>query len=203
MIPKGSSLRLVAHSDCADGVKVKYMKVISRIFVLGVAVLLVSPVYAQNNGILKIGVVDINRLLAESPQFQSAREKIEDEFAPRQREIMTRRTALEAKAAQLEKDMPVMGEAERDSAQRGLVNEERDIIRSQNEFAEDAQRREQEIMRDVQQQIGREVDSYGNTEGYDLILPKGPSGAVFASQRVDITDPLIQRLKAAYKTPGN
>jgi outer membrane protein len=178
------------------------MKIISRIFILGVAVLLVSPVYSQNNGILKIGVVDINRLLGESPQFQEARAKLEDEFVPRQREIVTREAALAEKAATFEKDMPVMGEPEREAAQRELRNDERALARAQNEFREDAQMRENEMMRGIQQDIGREVVGYGQAEGYDIILPAGGAGVIFASPRVDITDSLISRLQTSYKSDG-
>jgi outer membrane protein len=167
------------------------------------ALMFATSGWAQNNGILKIGVVDINRLLSESPQFQEARAKLEDEFAPREREIIAMQATLEATAKQLEKDMPVMGEAERDNAQRELRNSERDLVRAQNQFREDAQTRESEIMRDMQQEIGQQIVGYGQSEGYDIILPAGGAGVLFASPRVDVTGPLIERLQASDKAASN
>jgi outer membrane protein len=189
--------------------KDKLMKICNRlaafclVFIFATSVWAQTPAWSQTNGILKIGVVDINRLLSESPQFQEARARIEDEFAPREREIIAMGTALEENAKKLEKDSPVMGESEREAAQRELRNAERDMVRAQKQFQEDAQMRETEIMRDIQQEIGQEIEGYGRTEGYDIILPRGGAGVIFASSRVDQTSPLIKRLLAAHQAGTN
>ena len=172
------------------------MRIFTNLTAFMLAFLFATTGLAQTNGILKIGVVDINRLFSESPQFQEARAKLEDEFAPRQREIIAMQTALGEKAKKLEKDISVMGESEREAAQRELRNSERDIARAQNEFREDAQVRENEFLQQVQQNVLQEIIVYGQEQGYDIILPAGPGGAVFASPKVDVTAPLIERLKA-------
>jgi outer membrane protein len=179
------------------------LAVFSLVFIFATSVWAQTPAWSQTNGILKIGVVDINRLLSESPQFQEARARIEDEFAPREREIIAMQATLEENAKQLEKYLPVMGESEREAAQRELRNAERDLVRAQTQFREDAQARENEIMRDIQQEIGQEIVGYGQSEGYDIILPAGGAGVIFASPRVDITSPLIERLLAAHQMGTN
>lgn len=179
------------------------MNLFKRLGVLCIALMLVSPVWAQSNGILKIGVVDIPRLLQESPQFQEARSKLEDEFAPREREIISMQAALEEKVKKLEKDLPVMGESEREASQRELRDTERDLIRAQNQYREDGQAREAEILRDVQEEILGEIFTYAQAEQYDLILQTGPAGALFASNRVDITGALIERLQSPAQDGSN
>jgi len=179
------------------------MRIFNSVAAFLLAFMFATSGWAQTNGILKIGVVDINRLLSESPQFQEARAKLEDEFAPREREIIAMQTTLEANAQKLEKDLPVMGESERDNAQRELRNAERDLVRAQNQFREDAQTRENEIMRDIQQEVLKEIFAFGQSQGYDIILPAGQGGAIFASPRVDVTVPLIERLQAADKAASN
>ncbi|MGI9317147.1 MAG: OmpH family outer membrane protein [bacterium] len=165
--------------------------------------MLAAPAWSQNSGILKIGVVDIPRLLQESPQFQEARSKLEDEFVPREREIIAKQAALEEKAKKLEQDMPVMGESEREAAQRDLRNDERDLVRAQSQYREDGQEREAEIMRAMQQEILEQIYAYGQEQQYDIILQAGPSGAIFASTKVDITLALIQRLQSTGNNSGN
>ncbi|MCP4088834.1 MAG: OmpH family outer membrane protein [Gammaproteobacteria bacterium] len=152
--------------------------------------------FAQTSAALKIGVVDINRLMSESPQFQAARAKLDDEFAPRRREIIAMQTSLEERAAELQKDLEVMGETERETAQRELRNEERSIVRAQNEFREDTELRNNEVLRVVQQDVIGEVVAYSESEGFDLMLVEG---IVFASDKVNVTQAVLELLLAKDK----
>jgi outer membrane protein len=176
------------------------MKLFSKIY-LALVVTMVFPAitFAQTTDSLKIGVVDINRLMSESPQFQAARAKLDDEFAPRRREIIAMQTSLEERAAVLQKDLDVMGATEREEAQRELRNEERAIVRAQNEFREDTELRNNEVLRVVQQNVVSEVVAYGESEGFDLVLVEG---IVYASDKVNITQAVLDSLLANAKAAG-
>jgi len=171
------------------------MKLVNQYLAIAAVVVMALPVTTGAQALVdtKIGVVDINRLLSESPQFIVAREKLDDEFAPRRREIVAMQTAFEEKAAKLQKDLEVMGGAEREAAQRELRNEERAILRAQTEFREDSELRNNEVLRVVQQDVIREVVAYGESENFDLILVEG---IVYASDRVNITQTVLERLQA-------
>jgi len=151
---------------------------------------------AQTADGLKIGVVNVGRLLQESPQAQAARESLEDEFAPRRREIVALQTSLEQKSAAVQKDLEVMGAEERENAQRDLRNDERAILRAQNEFREDLDLRNNEAIGAIQQEVLREISAYGDSLGLDLILA---DGIVYASSKIDITEPVLERLRASYQ----
>jgi outer membrane protein len=172
-----------------------------RYLVVLLAALLALPCIAsaQAAGDIKIGVVNVGRLLQESPQAQAARESLEDEFAPRRREIVAMQTALDSKSAALQKNSEVMGAEERERAQRDMRNEERDIVRAQNEFREDLDLRNNEAIGRIQQDVMREISGYAESAGYDLVLA---DGIVFADKSIDITDPVLERLRASYKAGG-
>ncbi|HJP03714.1 MAG: hypothetical protein CL799_10140 [Chromatiales bacterium] len=159
-----------------------------------------SIAIAQTTDGLKIGVVNVGRLLQESPQAQTAREALEDEFAPRRREIVAMQTALEEKNAVIQKNLEVMGAEERENAQRDLRNDERAIARAQNEFREDLDLRNNEAIGGVQQGVFREIAAYADGAGFDLILA---DGIVYASNRIDITQAVLDRLKATNPDGGN
>ncbi len=170
------------------------MKLVNQYLAIAAVVVMALPVTTSAQALVdtKIGVVDINRLLSESPQFNVAREKLDDEFAPRRREIVAMQTAFEEKAAKLQKDLEVMGGEEREAAQRELRNEERAILRAQTEFREDSELRNNEVLRVVQKDVIREVVAYGESEDFDLILVEG---IVYASDRVNITQHVLERLQ--------
>jgi outer membrane protein len=155
---------------------------------------------AQSTDGLKIGVVNVGRLLQESPQIVEARQRIQDEFAPRQREIVAMQSALEAKAAEVQKNMEVMGAEERENAQRDLRNDERALVRAQNEFREDLDLRNNESLGAVQNEVLGEIRAFGENSDFDLIMV---DGIVYASGRVDITQQVLDRLKANYKPGGS
>lgn len=163
-----------------------------------IAVVAFVPVLAQAQGALKIGVVNIGRLLQESPQAIAAGARLEDEFAPRQREIMALQTELEEKAARIQKDLEVMGTEERENAQRDLRNDEREIVRAQNEFREDLDLRRNEVIGAVQREVLLAVKNFGDAEGYDLILAEG---IVQFNTRIEVTDLVLERLRAKEGVP--
>jgi outer membrane protein len=169
------------------------------LLIIAVGLSLPSLSLAQSAEGLKIGVVNIARLLQESPQAQSAREALEDEFAPRRREIVAMQTALEQRSAAMQKDLEVMGAEERDNAQRELRNDERAIVRAQNEFREDLDRRNNEAVGGIQQEVIQEIQAYGDSAGFDLVLAEG---IVYASDRIDITQPILDRLTESNKSAG-
>jgi outer membrane protein len=174
------------------------MKLRSSYLVMVFAVLTVAPMlaFAQATDGLKIGVVNVGRLLQESPQAQDARESLEDEFAPRRREIVALQAEIEKKSAAMQKDLEVMGTEERENAQRDLRNDERAILRAQNEFREDLDLRNNEAIGAIQQDVLREIATYGDSQGLDLILA---DGIVYASEKVDITEAVLARLRGSYK----
>ena len=58
-------------------------------YLLGIIAVLVfvgQPVFSQDSAV-RIGVVDMNKLLQESPQYQDMLSAVEEEFAPRVRDI--------------------------------------------------------------------------------------------------------------------
>jgi outer membrane protein len=167
------------------------MKMISKLLAGSVAaILLTTPALAQD---VKIGVVNIQRVLSESPQLLEAQEKLKDEFSPRERELIAMQTAFEEKVAKLQKDAEVMGADERAAAERELGNEQRTIVRGQNEVREDLELRRNELLAPVQQAIIQNIQDYAEKQGYDIVFAEG---IVYANSKVDITAQVLDALKA-------
>ena len=62
------------------------MKIKNLLGIFAVLVFVGQPVFAQDSAV-RIGVVDMNKLLQESPQYQDMLSAVEEEFAPRVRDI--------------------------------------------------------------------------------------------------------------------
>ena len=169
---------------------------IAAIFALGIWP---GFLVAQTVGELKIGVVNAGRLLNESPQVRTAMQTLQDEFAPRQREFIAQQTEFKEKQAQLQRDLEVMGAEERRNAERELRNEERSLARRQQAFTEDFEVRRNEVLAEAQQELQRDIQTFGRQGNYDLILGEG---VFYASQIVDITEDVLNSMRASAGSQG-
>jgi outer membrane protein len=174
-------------------------KLIKTLAMAQLALMMVSaPVFAQE---LKIGFVNIGRLINESPQAGEAMESLQEEFAPRQREIIALQNDFKEKQAQMERDREVMGADERQNLDRELRKEERDLTRSQQEFTEDINLRRNESLGKLQRELLRQVQVFAGQENYDLVLSS--DGVLFASTIIDVTEQVLAVLKASFGTESS
>src|SRR5450631_4750985 len=119
---------------------------------------------------IKMGVVNFQKLLEEAPQTKTAMQALENEFAPRRRELLTLQNDLKARDEKLQKEGAVMAEADRAKAEKSLRDEQREFSRKAGEFQDDASSRRNEELGKVQRYLVGEVQSYANTQGFDLVV---------------------------------
>jgi outer membrane protein len=139
---------------------------------------------------LKIGYVNVPYLIQNAPQTQAMSQKLQNEFAPREADLNAKAQALQDKVDRFDRDASVMGEAEREALRREIDQDNRDLKRQQDVLQEDAQIRQNEMLQELQSVIGKQVQTYVEAEGYDLIL----SDVVYFSEAVDITRDVLQAI---------
>ncbi len=141
---------------------------------------------------IKIGVVDTERILAESAPAVRALKKIEKEFLPRDQEI--KKLAIQTKALQdlLETEGKTMTEADRRSKDRELAALNRELQRAQRQMREDLSLRQNDEVATLQLTASKAIQIIAEAEKYDLILPL--RDLVYRSSRVDITEKVIKAL---------
>lgn len=167
-------------------------------YLLALALVLL-PVLAMAQQPARIGVVNLGRLLTESPQAAAAEDALQEEFAPRQNKLIAQKNAFEEKQKQVQRDVEVMGPEERRNAERDLRKEERDLSRSVDELNEDANLRRNEELGKVQREVLLEAVAYAREQGFDVVLGQG---VIYASPSVDITNQVLERLKAKAGAPA-
>ena len=145
---------------------------------------------------INIGVVNIARLLEDAPQARAAMQSLQDEFAPRQREIVAKQKELREQEEAFQRDAAVMGEAERRSSEKSLRDSQRELARRQNEYLEDLNLRRNEELGRLQRSLLQEVQNYARSANYDLIV--GDS-VLFASEAVDITSAVLAGLESRFQ----
>jgi outer membrane protein len=166
------------------------LRSLTAVVALAASATLVAPAAVAQE--LKIGYVNSDRVLRDAAPAKAAQSKLEAEFSKRDKELNDAALRLKAAADRFEKDQPTLAESERGRRQRDLVEQERDLQRKRREFQEDLTQRKNEELSSVVERANRVIKQIYEQEKYDLIL----QDAVFASQRVDITDKVIRALNA-------
>ncbi len=151
------------------------------------------PAVAQET---KIGVVSLQAIVERAPQTKSVMDKLREEFAPREREIVAKQKEIEDLQAKVQKDLAVMGETERRNAEKNLRDLGREFERMRTEYQEDSNLRQNEEFGVLQRSVLKEVQDYAQAQGYDLIVG---DGVLYVSSSVNITEDVLNAVIANYE----
>ena len=146
---------------------------------------------AANAADLKIGYVQVDKILQEAPQTAESGKKLEKEFSPRTQELERMQKQIRDLEGAMDKNSLTMSETERRNKERDISNLKIEFQRKQRELREDVNLRKNEELGSLQDRINKAVTSVAETEGYDLVVY---SGVAYASKKVDITDKVLKSL---------
>ena len=140
---------------------------------------------------IKIGFVNPVKLLELSPQGERALRLLEEEFRPRDQELIDLREKVLALEVDLDKNRLVLQASEIKKRQRVVDNIRRKIKRDQQEAREDYNIRRNEELAKLQRLVREMIVTIANEEGFDLIVEQ----AVYVNNRIDLTERVLQRLQ--------
>lgn len=151
-----------------------------------------GPVQAQSDD-LKLGFVNVGRLIENAPQGEAALKKLEQEFGPRDREIRAMREEVQKLEDDLVKNELVLDDSERSAKERELRDKRRALRRATSEFREDYNLRRNEELNALQKLVIKVIVEIAKRQSYDLILHE--PAVVFAGDQIDITEQVLERLR--------
>lgn len=140
---------------------------------------------------LKVGYVQVDKILQEAPQTIESGKKLEREFSPRSQELERMSKQIKDLEAALDKEGLTISESDRRNKERDVQNIKIEFQRKQRELREDINLRKNEELGSLQERINKAVQSVSEADGYDLVVY---SGVAYASKKIDITDKVLKLL---------
>ncbi len=153
--------------------------------------LFVFNTQAYAEGVLKIGAVQVLKVLQQSPQYQAAGKALDKEFEPRSKMLIAEQKKIKDLEDRLAKDRAIMSEAEVSKMERDVLSKRRDTKRSQDEFREDVNFRRNEELAKIQKTILEAIQKVAKDNNYDVVLSEG---VIYASDKADMTNLVIESL---------
>jgi outer membrane protein len=167
------------------------MQYCARIFcVLVLGLVFVAAAEAQQ---LRIGYVDMKKVLDNAPQVLAGRARLDQEFRARNDAIEmdeVRASALEARLQQGD-----MSADSRIQLERDLRDLHRNITRRKEDLRDELSFRRTEEVQSLEEQINVAVQEIAERNGFDLIVS---SPVVYASPNLDITDMILEQLEVEF-----
>ena len=151
-----------------------------------------GPALAQNED-LKVGFVNVARVIDKAPQGEAALKKLEEEFGPRDREIRAMREEVQKLEEELIKNELVLDESSRTKKELELRDKRRALRRATSEFREDYNLRRNEELNALQKLVIKAIVEIAKRESYDLILHE--PAVVFASDQIDMSGQVLEQLR--------
>jgi len=159
-----------------------------------------APTQTANLPDTKIALVDTDEFLNEKTgitRLVSAAKAVEGEFQPRRTELQGIQTQIDKMTADLQKAAPVQ-DPKVSAQQQDAIDQKKKELQRKGEDAQAAyQKRLQEKLGPVYDDIGKALDAYAKAHGITLILDVTKiQGIVSASESLDITKPFISEFNS-------
>lgn len=143
----------------------------------------------------KIGVVDVQKVLTESPQTKQVASSIKKQFASRESKLKADQKTLQADQAKLDKNGAVMSAKNRAALQDKIISEKSAFQGRVAAFQQDVNSAQSTAMQGLLNKIKTNVSDFAKKQGYTLIVTK--RSVAYASNEVDITDQVIATMKSS------
>ena len=145
---------------------------------------------------VKVGVVDIQAVIAQSKEGQAARNKVAAEAAEKQKEISVKEGEIKQMDAELQKQSPVLSDAAKKEREEEIRRRLRDLKRLTEDFNRDLGKRETELINYLLRDVTAVIREYGKEKGYSVIVERGQGGVIYCSDSADLTKEILERYNA-------
>ncbi len=143
---------------------------------------------------MKVATVNFQRLMEESVQAKAAGQILQDEFAPRQRELQQKQKDLQTKQDKLTRDAAIMAEKDRTSLERDVTKGQRELQVEGEAFSQEVNTRRNEELNKLQGLLLTEIQTFARNGAYDMIIPT--SVAVYSKDTLDVTAQVLTYLQS-------
>jgi outer membrane protein len=160
-------------------------KLLSSLILLGLAGLSQSS-FADA---LRIGVVDLQKIVQTSPQIQTIQQSLEQKFRARRDSLVATEKDLKSKIESFKKDSVVMNPTQKKDTERNLVALQQKFEREGQQYQQELSTAHNEAMEDFYTKVRAAISIVAKNEHYDLIVQK--DAAPFTTEKLDVTKQVI------------
>lgn len=142
---------------------------------------------------VKFGVIDMNKVLSQSPLMVSLNEKLAKNFKPRQEELNAAKKQLQQEVDQLNLTNSTINADERTKLQNKIINDKANVDILQASFDRDLALAKNKDLQNFMTKLGAAIGKVAQDGNYDIIEQR--SNLTFVHNRLDVTQQVLDQLK--------
>lgn len=138
----------------------------------------------------QIGVIDMHHVMAQSSEVKKIRNDLQKTFKPREEELVKARDSIKNDAEKLNKNATVMTKADKEKAERKLIDAQRSLQQKQMEFQQDVMKAQNEALKSFIDKVKSDVGRIAAKRHFNIVLTKDV--VAFTDDSLEITDEVIR-----------
>jgi len=170
------------------------MRILKPVCFISIFIFLFFTNYSFAADVAKIGVIDLQKILATSAAGKRVQDELKKEKEKMEVNLQKKGAEIENIRKRLERESMVMGKEMREEKERESRIKINDFKTLQKKYRSDLQKLEGGLMNQLKSDIDEIVKAMGKKEGYLLIINK--FGVIYSPNSIDITDKVIGKLNA-------
>jgi outer membrane protein len=152
----------------------------------------------------KVGVINIQAAIASTAEGKQAAAELQSQFAPRMTELQNLNKQIEDLKNRLQAGQSTLSDEEKARLTREGDQLTRTIQRKQQEFQDDSNDAQQEVVNRIGRKIVDVLNKYSKDNAYSVILDTSSqtTPVLYAANQVDVTQDIIHLYDQSYPVKG-
>lgn len=141
----------------------------------------------------RVGVVDMQKIVKQSPEAKSLNASIEKQFSGQHQQLLKQQADYQKKVAAFQKNQSVEKPAQLKATQQTLEKEAQKLQADQSNFQQAVMAAQNKAMTDFLAKVQKASASVASKQGLSLVLPK--KMVLFIGSDADVTNAVIEQMK--------
>jgi len=160
---------------------------VHKVFGVVFLILFALPAWAQQ---IKIGLIDVQRVLSESNAGKKARDRFQVQVKKAEADLLRQKQEMEKLKADMDKKGPLLKDDDRKNLEKELQRKYVNYQREMRDSQEELQQKEREMTGEILKELETVVSEVGKSEKFTLILERAQ--LLYSDQAVDITSKVVE-----------
>ena len=136
----------------------------------------------SNANAQKIAHINVQKIMTEMPEFKAGQAQLKKLYATYQKEFKEMQDAYQAKLKKYQDESKTVSEQENQKRVKELMAMEKNISKSQQEIQQEAQKKEADLMKPIQEKLMKAIKDVAKEKGYDYVFDSsGPTNLIVAN----------------------
>ena len=167
------------------------------------AVLWMTPTawgQASTAAAMKVGVINIQAAIAGTAEGKQAAAELQSQFSPRTTELQNLQKQIQDLGARVQNGQTTLSDEEKARLQHQYEQQSRLFQRKQQEFQDDSNDAQQEVVNRIGRKMIDVIDKYSKENNYSVILDESSqqTPVIYAANQIDVTQDIIRIYDQSY-----